>query len=57
MGQKSHQLSVILKLRASEPDRRAFQDAAVLTKQTVSAWMRAVLLERIAELRGRKVLP
>ena len=52
----SRNMQKVLKLRVSEKDRRAFCEAATVTGQTVSAWMRATLLERAAELRARKVI-
>lgn len=56
MGVKSRNMQKALKLRVSERDARAFEEAASVTGQTVSAWMRAVLLERAAEMRAKKVI-
>lgn len=56
MGVKSRQLHKVLKLRVSEQDHVAFNQAASVTGQTLSAWMRAILLERAAEMRARKVI-
>jgi hypothetical protein len=52
----SRQMHRVLKLRVSEKDRRSFAEAASVTGLTVSAWARAVLLERAAEMRARKVI-
>jgi predicted HicB family RNase H-like nuclease len=47
MGSKSRQLHCSLKLRISEREQRAFQEAAELAGLSVSAWVRMVLRERI----------
>lgn len=56
MGNTSRQLHQLMKFRVHERDQRAFADAARVTGQTVSAWMRAVLLERAAEMRAKGVI-
>jgi uncharacterized protein (DUF1778 family) len=56
MGVKSRNMQEVLKLRVSKDDREWFVAAASCSGLTVSGWMRAVLLEKVAELRGRKVL-
>lgn len=57
MGVASRNMQKTLKLRVSAADESALKAAAETVGLTVSAWMRMVLLERVAELRGRKALP
>jgi uncharacterized protein (DUF1778 family) len=56
MGVKSQNLQKTIKIRVSEHDAQAMQAAASATRQTISGWARAVLAERLAELKARKVI-
>lgn len=56
MAAKSRKMQSVLKLRVSASDREGMTQAAEAVALTLSAWMRAVLLERVAELRKRGVI-
>lgn len=56
VGQPSRNMQKVLKLRVSDKDQRSFQEAATVTGQTVSGWMRSTLLERAAEMRAKKIV-
>lgn len=52
----SRNMQRVLKFRASQRDVEAFTSAAEVTGQTISGWMRFVLLERAAEMRAKRII-